>query len=306
MALRRRLANGPHLRAKRGARKIIAAMGHRSHPVLVLLALAVIWASSPGARAQDADTRGRDADAFAALEIAESGSAEIGTVVEIVDGDTLVLADGRQVRLVGIQAPKLPLGRPGFKAWPLAEEAKAALAELAMGRAVTLGYGGRRIDRHGRALAHLFDESGLWIQGALIDRGMARIYSFSDNRALVPEMLAREAAAREANQGIWALRAYAVRDAAAVPERLSGFELVEGRVVEAATVRKRTYLNFGADWRSDFTVSLTSKVRKLFEAEGIDPLSYQGKLVRVRGWLKSYNGPLIEATHPEQIEVIGE
>jgi len=276
-------------------------MGHRSHPVLVLLALAVICASFLGARAQDADTRGRDADAFAALEIAGTGS-----VVEIVDGDTLVLADGRQVRLVGIQAPKLPLGRPGFKAWPLAEEAKAALAELAMGRNVTLGYGGRRIDRHGRALAHLFDESGLWIQGALIDRGMARIYSFSDNRALVPEMLAREAVTREAGRGIWALRAYAVRDAAAVPARLSGFELIEGRVVEAATVRKRTYLNFGADWRSDFTVSLTSKVRKRFEAEGIDPLSYQGKLVRVRGWLKSYNGPLIEATHPEQIEVIGE
>ena len=84
------------------------------------------------------------------------------------------------------------------------------------------------------------------------------------------------------------------------------YELVEGRVVEAATVRKRTYLNFGADWRSDFTVSLAPKVGKLFVAEGIDPLSYQGKLIRVRGWLKSYNGPLIEATHPEQIEVIGE
>jgi endonuclease YncB( thermonuclease family) len=27
-------------------------------------------------------------------------------VTEIVDGDTVVLADGRQVRLVGIQAPK--------------------------------------------------------------------------------------------------------------------------------------------------------------------------------------------------------
>lgn len=273
-------------------------MGHRSRSFKFLLALGVFSAIPAAA---GADTRSLDANAFAALEIAGTGA-----VVEIVDGDTLVLADGRQVRLVGIQAPKLPLGRPGFKAWPLAEEAKAALAELSMGREVTLGYGGRRIDRHGRALAHLFDRSGLWIQGALIDRGMARIYSFSDNRTLVPEMLAREAAARAANRGIWALRAYAVRDAAAVPARLSGFELVEGRVVEAATVRKRTYLNFGADWRSDFTVSLAPKIRKLFEAEGIDPLSYRGKLIRVRGWLKSYNGPLIEATHPEQIEVIGE
>jgi endonuclease YncB( thermonuclease family) len=276
-------------------------MGYRSHPLFYLFVFAALGANLSGVRAQGQDTGNRDAAAFAALEIAETES-----VVEIVDGDTLILADGRQVRLVGIQAPKLPLGRPGFKAWPLAEEAKAALAELSLGGRVTLGYGGRRIDRHGRALAHLFDRAGVWIQGALIDRGMARIYSFADNRALVPEMLAREVAARAANRGIWALRAYAVRDAAAVSPRLGGFELVEGRVVEAATVRKRTYLNFGADWRSDFTITIAPKTRRLFEAEGIDPLSYQGKLVRVRGWLKSYNGPLIEATHPEQIEVIEE
>ena len=46
-------------------------------------------------------------------------AAETERVVEIVDGDTLVLAGGRQVRLVGIQAPKLPLGRPGLEAGPL-------------------------------------------------------------------------------------------------------------------------------------------------------------------------------------------
>ncbi len=297
--------NGPPFRAQPEARPKIVAMGHRSRPFFVLRATAVLGmilgAGLSAACAQGLDTRNRDAAAFAALEIAETES-----VVEIVDGDTLVLADGRQVRLVGLQAPKLPLGRPGFKAWPLAEEAKAALAELALGRAVTLGYGGRLIDRHGRALAHLFDEAGVWIQGALIDRGMARVYSFADNRALVPKLLARERAARTAARGIWALRAYAVRDAAAVPARLSGFELVEGRIVDAATVRKRTYLNFGADWRSDFTITIAPRTRRLFEAEGIDPLNYQGKRVRVRGWLKSYNGPLIEATHPEQIEVIEE
>ncbi len=65
---------------------------------------------------------------------------EWARVVEIVDGDTLVLADRRQVRLVGIQAPKLPLGRAGFKAWPLAREAKAALAALALDRDLGLAY----------------------------------------------------------------------------------------------------------------------------------------------------------------------
>ena len=227
-------------------------------------------------------------------------------MVEIVDGDTLVLAGGRQVRLVGIQAPKLPLGRPGFKAWPLAAEAKAALAELTLGREVTLAYGGRRIDRHGRALAHLIEGSGTWVQGELLARGMARVYSFADNRALVPEMLARERAARAARRGIWRWRFYAVRGAEEAAQHLGGFELVEGRVIEVAVVRKRVYLNFGVDWRSDFTITIAPRTRRLFEAEGIDPSAYEGRMVRVRGWVKSYNGPLIEATHPEQIEVLEE
>ena len=225
--------------------------------------------------------------------------------VEIVDGDTLVLDDGREVRLVGIQAPKLPLGRKGFKPWPLAEEAKQALGRLALGKTLQLAYGGQDRDRHRRTLAHLFDTEGAWIQGALLELGLARVYSFADNRALVPEMLALEAEARAARRGIWAHPFYAVRAAAEAERHIGGFELVEGRVLEVAIVRGRAYLNFGADWREDFTVTLAPAERRRFEAEGFAPETYRGRLVRVRGWLKSYNGPMIEATHPEQIEVIG-
>ena len=33
-------------------------------------------------------------------------------------------------------------------------------------------------------------------------------------------------------------------------------------------------------------------------------MSLEGKRIRVRGWLKKYNGQMIAATHPEQIEVV--
>ena len=64
-----------------------------------------------------------------------------GRVVEVIDGDTVILEDGREVRLVGIQAPKLPLGRAGYPTWPLAPEAKTALERLALAQEVTLGFG---------------------------------------------------------------------------------------------------------------------------------------------------------------------
>lgn len=222
--------------------------------------------------------------------------------VEIVDGDTLLLDSGREVRLVGLQAPKLPLGRRGFKTWPLAEEAKAALADLALERRLGLSFTGRREDRHGRWLAHLEREDGIWIQGELLQRGLARVYAFADNRALVAEMLVLERQARRDGRGIWGHPFYALRRPAEAGAHLSSFQLVEGRVLDAAKVRGRVYLNFGADWKTDFTVSIDRKAWRLFEQAGLGLEDFEGRPIRVRGWLKSLNGPMIVATHPEQIE----
>jgi len=229
-------------------------------------------------------------------------------VKAVVDGDTVVLESAvmgaRQIRLVGIQAPKLPLGRKNFPTWPLAEESKKALGNLVLGKTVRLSFGGSDKDRYGRLLAHLHRPDGTWVQGEMLKKGMARVYSFADNRAVIGPMLALEAEARAARRGIWGLRFYAVR----TPEELSSwigtFQLVEGKVLKAARIKGRVYLNFGDDWKTDFTVTIGAPARRMFREAGTDPLSLEGKRIRVRGWLKRYNGPMIEATHPEQIEVV--
>ena len=225
-------------------------------------------------------------------------------VAEIVDGDTLRIADGRQVRLVGLQAPKLPLGRKGFSAWPLADAAKAALSRLALGKRVRLAYGGRRIDRHQRILAHLADSDGQWIQAALLAAGMARVYSFRDNRTAVRTMYRIETEARQARRGIWNHPFYRVRTSGELLRDIGSFQVAEGRVRAVATVRGTTYLNFGADWRSDFTVMLRGRSLRLFRRAGMPPTGLEGRRIRVRGWLRKRNGPMIEATHPEQIETL--
>jgi endonuclease YncB( thermonuclease family) len=229
----------------------------------------------------------------------------VARVASVVDGDTVVLdGGGEQVRLVGIQAPKLPLGRAGFRAWPLAEESKKALQDLVLGKRVTLTFGGRRRDRHGRLLAHLRGEDGTWIQGAMLARGMARVYSFPDNRSRVADMLKMETRARTQGRGIWGLDYYAVIGPENAARAIGTFQVVEGRVVDAAKVKGRTYLNFGPDWRTDFTVTIPPGTAKIFR--DLAPLTLKGRRIRVRGWLKSYNGPSIEATHPEQIEVLAD
>jgi endonuclease YncB( thermonuclease family) len=232
-----------------------------------------------------------------------------GRVAQVIDGDTLVLEPGsagrREVRLVGIQAPKLPLDRPGFEAWPLAEEARQALADLVLGRAVTLDYTGRATDRHRRLLAHVNRDDGLWIQGDMLTRGLARVYTFADNRERAAAMLDLEGQARAARRGLWADPSYGIRQADGLRQADIGtFQLVEGQVLKTARVKDRVYLNYGADWRSDFTVSIRARDLDLFDKARLAPLGLKGRTLRVRGWLEERNGPAIEASHPEQIEVL--
>lgn len=242
---------------------------------------------------------------FACAGIAEAAMRDGGRsrIVEVVDADTVVLADGREVRMVGTQAPKLPLGRKGFKTWPLAVEARQALVDLAMGARVRLAFGGQERDRHGRVLAHLYDDSrDLWLQGWMLEQGWARVYTFPDNRALVDEMLAAERRARAAKRGIWGHRFYAIRTPESVTRDVNTFQVVQGCATEVAEAGRRLYVNFGADWKTDFTVAIDNRDRRRFD--GFDWLRPRGKrpCMRVRGWVKPRNGPMIEVTHPEQIE----
>ncbi len=229
-------------------------------------------------------------------------------VASVIDGDTFALnqaiGGATHVKLVGIQAPKLSIGRPEFRSWPLAEEARDTLAALILNQGVVLKFMGPRADRHGRLLAQVYRDDGAWIQGEMLKRGMARVFTFADNRALAAEMLTLEENAREHGLGIWSYPFYAVRTPEEAGKYIGSFQLVEGRILKAARVKRYVYLNFGADWRTDFTVSVAVKHLRRFTDAGLDLLTLSGRVIRARGWLKEFSGPMIDATHPEQIEVL--
>ncbi len=221
-------------------------------------------------------------------------------IAAALDGDTLQLADGRVLRLAAILAPK--------GAEPLADTVRAALAE-AVGRPLLLEFGPRRTDRHGRLLAQAWLAAAdgtkeVWLQELLLARGLARVASTGDTRAQVVELLRLEAQARAAGRGLWADPAYRIRTPADAGEALNRFQIVEGSVLAAALVRNGGYLNFGADYKTDFTLSFSRESLRRLQEGGIVFESLQGVRLRARGWLRSFNGPLIDITHPEQIEVL--
>lgn len=220
--------------------------------------------------------------------------AEEVRAVAIVDGMTFDTADGRRVRLSALQAPATA---------PFGAKAKDRLTALLEGKAVGLAFADAGADRHGRLLAHVFAD-GAWIQSALIAEGLARVATRPDMRRCAPALLADEAAARAAKRGLWNDPTYAVRNPNNLDADIGTFQLVEGKVLSAKVSRDRMFLNFGSDYRTDFTVTIARRDAKRMAKEGTSPETYQGKTIRVRGWLTRLNGPELEVTHREQIELL--
>jgi endonuclease YncB( thermonuclease family) len=233
----------------------------------------------------------------------------------VIDGDTLRLVDGRTVRLIGALAPKATGAGAGALERKFAEQARQMLQDATHGGEVGLAVTGTRHDRHGRLLAQAFvnGDPGGWLQGMMIDQGLARAYALVDNYRCVRVLLDREAAARAGKRGMWANVAAgsfgAIRPSD-VPAEIAGetgrFAIVEGRLVSVGERPRRTYLNFGTYWSEDFTAFVDSGDLPLFVEAGIVLGELEGRRVRVRGWVGEDRGPVIHMKRPEQLELVGE
>lgn len=245
------------------------------------------------------------------LRMSDLTAGETGQLRSVSDGDTLYLDSGLKVRLAAIQAPKLPLGREGFKAWPLGEESKTVLEKLTKGKTLQLFYGGERRDRYDRALAQVYSLDGegaknIWLQEEMVRLGMARVYTWPDTFQDSEKLYAAEVKARDAKRGIWGQDYYSIRspEPNALAQDIDSYQIVQGIVTSTADVRGQVYLNFGADYKTDFTIAIAKRDRKRFKKSNLDLLSLEGATVRIRGWIELSNGPMIWLDHPERLEVL--
>lgn len=254
----------------------------------------------------------------AGLESACRGEpAAAGEVRSVIDGRSFVLADGREIRLAGIEVPLLPARRSGAGEradselrW--AEATRRALAEMIADRSVDVRRVPEGVDRYGRVLA--FGElAGAGapsiaqsIAHVMLARGFARVAAQVGDLSCAAELWRQERTAREGKLGLWSEAYYAVRgadDSDGLAADLGHFVVVEGRVASVRESGGTLYVNFGRQWSRALTVTISRRNERILAAAGLEPRQLEGRRVRVRGFLEERSGPRIEAARAEQIEI---
>ncbi len=124
-------------------------------------------------------------------------------VEHCVDGDTLKLANGTRIRLIGADTPETV--KPNTPVQPFGPEASQFTKEAVArnGNKVRITYDGTQIDKYGRTLAMVWLGDTL-LNEQLIRVGLARAQlQYSYSREMKDRFQAAEDLAKREKRGIW-------------------------------------------------------------------------------------------------------
>jgi hypothetical protein len=192
---------------------------------------------------------------------------------------------------------------------PAGAAVKSALEALLAGQSVELRQPAPATDRYGRTLAYVYLAGDAGERSAgheLLGQGYARMGAHVGNAACAAELLGREQIARAGKLGLWADPYYVIVGAESGAELLAErgrFTVAEGKVLSVRESGGTIYMNFGRRWSEALTVTILKRHERIFTQAGLPLKSLQNRRVRVRGWVDERNGPRIEASYPEQIEI---
>jgi endonuclease YncB( thermonuclease family) len=246
---------------------------------------------------------------------AVSAPSSTHSVSRVLDGETVVLDDGRELRLTGVLAPRAMDADAEPGTWPMESAASEALRALMLGKSIELRPApertDQRTDRYGRLQAQAFLIDGgerRWVQGALLQQGLARAYVLAGDSPCSESLLAAELSARDARRGLWSEAAYQVRSAdnpADLMRFRATFQIVEGRIVRVGLTGGSIYLNFDRNWRRGFSASLRRDDGSLLGSFAGNPKGLEDRTVQVRGWIDERGGaPVIDLSAGGLLEVL--
>ncbi len=216
---------------------------------------------------------------------APEGLASVA-VERVVDGDTLRLDDGRNVRMIGLNTPEL--GKKGRSDEPFAVAARKRLEALVAASDGQVGLlpGKESKDRYGRTLAHVYGADGANLEAQMLAEGLGFLVAVAPNVDLVACQQAAERSARQAGLGVW--RQSPVLKAEQIST--SGFAVLSGRVSKVQRNRGGVWIEL----QDSVVLRVAPNLLGRFDAATLEGL--EGKQIEARGWVldRSRRGGLKE------------
>jgi micrococcal nuclease len=215
------------------------------------------------------------------------------TVSYVYDGDTIMLADGRRIRYIGVDTPE--------RDEPFYQEATELNRRLVSMKPVQLDVCRKKPqDEYGRTLARVTVD-GKAVDDELLSAGLAEV--FHDTQCVAdcrPNWKLMIEAFRQ-KRGMFK-EAAGEPTPAAVAERLLGhYGMVSGVVQSVGESTKAFHLKFSAEMTSHFAVTISKRDLEPFLRDKIAPHALTGMMVTVFGKVVASDGPRIFAVCPTQV-----
>lgn len=222
---------------------------------------------------------------------------ETVSVVQVFDGDTVRLEDGRRLRFIGIDTPEID--HRGGRSEPYSRAAQRRVEGLlGKGGELRLRFDLERQDHYGRTLAHPYLSDGRSLNGILLREGLASSLIVPPNIwGLECRIKARDEA-RDAGRGIWSLPSHRLMPLDTPGALKTGYRWIEGRVEGLERSRKGQWLLMGAGVR----LYVANEDRDYFKDSDLN--GWKGRRLRASGWLHGKPGEWrMRIRHPAQLQL---
>ena len=219
-------------------------------------------------------------------------------VARVYDGDTIKLANGRKLRLIGINTPER--GRDGKKDQPFYLAAKNQLQHIIHknNNRVKVVYGKDQRDRYKRWLAHIFTLDNKNIAATLIKAGMGFTIAIPPNIQFLKCYQDAEYEAKKNKRGIWRHQYSRAISADSLKNSDRGFFQVTGTVQRIGESRGSFWLNLN----SRFALRILKKDLAYFSK--YHPKDLLKKRLIARGWIyKRKNEQRMTIQHPAALTI---
>ena len=217
-------------------------------------------------------------------------------VTHVYDGDTVKLANGDRIRLIGINTPEMnyDTGTPE----PYAKKAKRLLEKLTLNKKIGLKLGKESKDRYKRILGHAYLLDGTNVQYRMLMSGLAFHINIPPNLNRQNCYKTAENLAKRNRIGLWKSPYYRPVMASKINKSHLGFKRVSGIVSDVLETKKTVWLKLS----KKMSLRIDKKDLHYFNNFSLDSL--RNKRITAHGWVSYYKKRFsMRIKHPDAISM---